>query len=86
MNSNGYWKWIAGILTSILITGFVAWVAFGQGLASQAEVALLRSQMQTDNRRLEDALGNIRSSVDEMRGTLRLWLRSQEQDREKMNR
>lgn len=83
MNSNGYWKWITGMLTSILLTGLISWFAFGHGLASQEEVAFLRAQMQADNRRLEDALANIRSSVDDMRGTLRVWLRSQEQEREK---
>jgi len=86
VNSNGYWKWTSGIMASVLFTGLVAWFTFGRDTASQMEVAQLRSQMQSDNRRLEDALSNIRSSVDEMRGTLRLWLRSQEQEREKLPR
>lgn len=49
----------------------VAWFAFGKDTMSRTEFDTFREQTRADNRRTEDSLNAIRSSVDEMKGILK---------------
>lgn len=72
-NANGVWKWISGCLASVLITGGVAWFAFGRDTATTAQIEALRATQAADNQRFRDDLTQIRQTVSEMNGTLKAW-------------
>ena len=48
-NKPDVWKWVSGILASILVTGLVSWFAFGMGTVSQAEVEQMQEAFAAQN-------------------------------------
>lgn len=85
-NGNGWWRIIGPLLASTLMTGLIAWFAFGRDAASREELQSLRVQIAADNMRFQDSLTSIRSTVDTMNGALQAQLRLQERDRDERRR
>ncbi len=54
-NGNGFWRWVAGILAAILLTGLTSWFAFGHDNVSRVEMRQAISEsMPKDSGYVED--------------------------------
>lgn len=69
-NGNGVWKWVATHLAAILVTGTIAWFAFGQQSITKAEAVELiekTSPYVYDKRALEENLSRVTDVLEELK-------------------
>lgn len=69
MSEGGLWKWVASMLGSAMVTGFVAWMSFGGGV-SKAEGQELKNKDGIHDSRLavlENNLANQQATLNEVK-------------------
>ena len=66
------WKWISGILGSVLVTGLVSWFSFGGGLSRSETVNLIRERAPyiEDRKAITEKLRSIEARLDKNGATL----------------
>jgi hypothetical protein len=65
------WKAIAGMLTSILVTGLAAWFSFGAGTATSAELEKQERKIDLNTKSIsavQVSLGRIETKLDILLG------------------
>ena len=67
-NGHGVWKWISGILCSVLLTGAVSWFSFGGGVsrAGVSEQIKTESPYREDREFIRSSLERIEKKLDRM--------------------
>ena len=73
MTDGTLYKWLASLLTSILLTGLAAWVTFGGGVSAAEGEELRRTDTSILQRQavLEERLTSQQATMNEVKATIK---------------